>query len=158
MSTQTLRWMMMTLLGVGLLAAGWGVYQRIHVEGQAHAVELVVEYQQVAGLAGAAGVPSTEDSDSITETLKQLRDAGVTTVAIPEETLTSLEDQGMLAVTGSSGWRFFDNNRILMGIMRLLDDHLFAQPLFVVDQEGTHHIGGYFLGPAGWDGQGYQGL
>ena len=45
-----------------------------------------------------------------------------------------------------------------MGIMRLLDDHLFAQPLLRVNQERTHQIGGYLPGPAGWDGQGHQGL
>ena len=53
---------------------------------------------------------------------------------------------------------FQGKNRILMGIMRFLDDHLFAQPLLRVNQERTHQIGGHLLGLAGGDGQGHQGL
>lgn len=91
-STRVLSRICLAFVIIGLLAAGYGLVRRIHAEQSSRAVDLVVEYTEVETLAETQGVP-------VETVLTRLRTAGATAVALPEETLNMLEDQGLLSIS-----------------------------------------------------------
>lgn len=96
-STRPLRLLCLALVAVGVLAAGYGLLRRVRAERSSRAVELVVEYPEVEALAAATGKP-------VHEVLTRLRGAGATSVALPEDTLATLEDEGLATVSQRAGW------------------------------------------------------
>ena len=91
-STGLLYRICLAFVAIGLLAAGYGLARRIHVERTSRAVDLVVEYPEVETLAETQGVP-------VETVLARMRAAGATAVALPEETLNTLEDEGLLSIS-----------------------------------------------------------
>jgi hypothetical protein len=89
-STRGLRGVCLALIVLGLLAAGAALYQRVRTEGHNRAVELVADYNELIALAGQAGVLPGR-------VMQDLKRAGVTAVALPEETLTNLEADGRIS-------------------------------------------------------------
>ncbi|MBM3457740.1 MAG: hypothetical protein FJX77_04315 [Armatimonadetes bacterium] len=77
------------LIGLGLLSALVVLGQRFRVEAENRRVGLVLDYAQVRTLAVAAGLP-------LAGVLGQIRDAGATGVALSEETLRDLEQEGLV--------------------------------------------------------------
>ncbi len=71
----------------GLGASLTVLTERARAESGYRAVELVVDYDEAAALAGATGA-------SVAEVLQALREAGATGVGIPEDSLASLMDSG----------------------------------------------------------------
>lgn len=95
MSTHFVRQCCYGLVAIGLLVAGYALKQRIHAEQSARAVEITIDYPEVELLAVRQGT-------SIDSVLQQLRTAGATAVALPEETLTSLQSDGKISVSTAS--------------------------------------------------------
>jgi len=79
------------LLLIGVFAAGFSLLQRYRVEARSRRVALVVDYSQLRSLASATGVP-------LEEALSKLKDAGITGVAVTEDTLGDLQTDGVLQV------------------------------------------------------------
>ena len=79
---------------IGLAAALTIVWQRHRVEENNTRVELVMEYEDVAELAQLEGVP-------LAQLLHQVKDAGITSLAVYETTLEKLNRSGK--VTAMSG-------------------------------------------------------
>jgi hypothetical protein len=91
LSTRGLRAACLALIILALLGAAYNLTRRIHAERSARGVELVVDYTEVAQLASQQGLP-------VTEALTSLKNSGATAVALPEETLKTLEDEGLLTI------------------------------------------------------------
>lgn len=85
------------ILALGVIGSAWALAHRHSVEMKNRAVEIAVDYSEVAELAGASGL-------SVTETLLRLKQAGVTSVAIQEETLADLVSQGLVRVGRGLRW------------------------------------------------------
>ncbi len=83
------------LIALGALAGLYGAWKRYEVEGLNKRVELALEYAEVKTLADMTGQP-------VRDVLKRLGDAGVTSVAVTEETLAGLESHGELRATADS--------------------------------------------------------
>lgn len=79
------------LVGLGLLAALLSLGMRYRSEARSRAVALVLDYNQLRGLAGATGV-SADDA------LKRFKTAGITHVSVTEEHLEELRASGALQV------------------------------------------------------------
>lgn len=79
------------LLAVGLAASLAQVARRAAVEGASRSVELVVDYEQFAELARREGMAPVD-------LLLRLKEAGVTSVGVPELTLKELRLQGRAAL------------------------------------------------------------
>jgi hypothetical protein len=79
-------------LAVGVSAASLTLSERIRIERDYRAVELVVDYNEAAALAGATGKP-------VVEVLSALREAGATGVGVSEESIASLVDTGRARLT-----------------------------------------------------------
>ena len=88
-SSQRLRTICLAIMLVGLLAALYTLHQRVHVERSSRAVETVVDYNEMVSLAGMTGKP-------IGDVLTAMRKSGATAGALPEETRTTLENQGQI--------------------------------------------------------------
>ncbi|HEY3417302.1 MAG TPA: DUF5693 family protein, partial [Armatimonadota bacterium] len=91
-STLGLRRFCLLLMVLGLLAAGFGVFQRTRAERSTLAVDLVTDYNEVVALAGKAGL-------SPEQMIGELRASGATAVALPEETLDTMEAQGEISIS-----------------------------------------------------------
>lgn len=100
-STQFLRYCCLALIVIGLFAAAYNLTRRIHAESSSRAVDVVVDYQQLTALAASQGV-------SLDSALAQMKKSGATSVALSEETLQSLKDQGKLVFSGKIGWANID--------------------------------------------------
>jgi hypothetical protein len=81
-----------TLIVLGLLAAGFALVQRMRAERSSRAVDVVVDYSEVVALAGRQGMLPMA-------VLMRLREAGATAVALPEESLESLWSDGEVNIT-----------------------------------------------------------
>src|SRR5215217_4023099 len=79
------------LLIIGLLASLWTAGRRIIVERAARTVELTVDFEQLRQLALNVGVP-------LPTALDRLKAAGVTSIAVGEQTLGELETDGVIQV------------------------------------------------------------
>lgn len=77
------------IVALGVLGSAWALANRHAVEMQNRAVEITVDYSEVAGLAGASGL-------TMAETLSRLKGAGITTVAVQERTIADLVAQGLV--------------------------------------------------------------
>lgn len=82
-------------VGCGALAAGVVLLERMSLESGNRSVELVVDYNEAAVLAGATG-------RSVPEVLSALREAGATGVGVPEESLVSLVDTGRARIAAGT--------------------------------------------------------
>jgi hypothetical protein len=91
LSTHALRRVCLLLIVVSLLASAGALFLRIRAERSSRAVDVVLDYHELVGLAGLHGL-------QVEEVLSRMRAAGATAVALPEETLESLERQGRLAL------------------------------------------------------------
>ncbi|MGV3720748.1 MAG: DUF5693 family protein, partial [Actinomycetota bacterium] len=79
------------LLLIGVIAALLSLAQRYQVEARSRRVALVVDYTQLRSLASATGV-------SLEDALHKLKGAGITGVAVTEDTLGDLQIEGALQV------------------------------------------------------------
>lgn len=86
-----IRVVLIVLLALSGLTALMVAAQRWSVERKNRTVELVADYEEIVALA-------TEEGCSVEEALRRLKAAGLTSVAIREETLTDLVDEGRAAV------------------------------------------------------------
>lgn len=77
------------LIVIGLCAAGVSFKKRYHAEARNRAVELVVDWADAQALANTS-------SQNIGGVLQQLKAAGITTVAVTEETLETLHGSGIV--------------------------------------------------------------
>jgi len=82
---------LIALLIVGLLASGFVAVQRYRTESRNKAVEIVVDWDEVQEIAAATGVVPVA-------VLKRFKAAGVTSVAVNEETLKDAIDQRQATV------------------------------------------------------------
>ncbi len=101
-SSQQLQRFCVILIVIGILTSAFALYMRIQVEQHSKAVDIVLEYDEVVALAGASGL-------SVKETLANLHEAGATSIALPEDTLKSLDDSGEISISGTRAWSFFTN-------------------------------------------------
>lgn len=74
------------LLVLGLLGSGYVAVQRYRTESRNKAVELVVDWDEVQQMAAASGAAPVD-------VLKRLKSAGVTSMAVSQQTLKDLLDQ-----------------------------------------------------------------
>lgn len=79
------------LLVIGVVTALLSLTLRYQVEARSRRVSLVVDYSELRSLASATGVP-------IEEALRKLKGAGITGVAVTEDTLADLQSGGALHV------------------------------------------------------------
>lgn len=93
--TRALRNVCLLLIALALLAAGFALKQRIHAERSARSVDIVVDYAELEALAARQGAP-------LETVLARMKRAGATAVALPEETLQTLEDAGKIMLTADS--------------------------------------------------------
>ncbi len=89
--SQGLRTICLLLILLGLFAAGVGLWQRIHAENASKAVDVVVDYNEMVALAGQQGMP-------LAQVLGAMKAHGATAVALQEETLDGLQDQGAVVL------------------------------------------------------------
>ena len=92
------RFVLIALLVVGLAAAGYVAVQRHRLESLNRAVEIVVDWDEVQQVAAATGT-------SPVDVLKRFKSAGVTSVAITEETLKDAIDSGRASARADGGIR-----------------------------------------------------
>ncbi len=83
------RYVLIGVLGLGLLASAYVAFERGRVESRNRTVGLVVDYDEVERLALLSGVPATD-------VLRELKSAGATGVALAEDTLHGLLRDGRL--------------------------------------------------------------
>lgn len=83
---------------LGVVGAVWILLGRYRVEMRNRAVEIAVDYPEVAKLAGTADL-------TVPETLRQLKTAGVTSVSVQERTVADLVALGTIDVLGKRGSR-----------------------------------------------------
>jgi hypothetical protein len=95
-------WLPLLLIGLGFAAALGALALRYRVEARTRAVSLVLDYTQFRALAASAGVP-------LDVAYEQFRSAGVTGLALTEETLADLQSDGSLEVkiSPTSGGRAY---------------------------------------------------
>lgn len=84
------------LLVMGLLASGYVAVQRYRTESRNKAVELVVDWDEVQQMAASTGTNPTD-------VLKRFKAAGVTSVAVSEETLQDAIDDGLVTSYDGTG-------------------------------------------------------
>ncbi|NLN75629.1 MAG: hypothetical protein GX139_04920 [Armatimonadetes bacterium] len=82
---------LIALLIIGLLAAGYCAAQRYRVESRNRAVEIVIDWDEVTALAAATG----QSPDSV---LKHFKNAGATSVAIAEQTFKDAVAGGQITL------------------------------------------------------------
>ncbi|MGI6702484.1 MAG: DUF5693 family protein [Clostridia bacterium] len=114
---------LITVLVLSLTVAAFTLYQRSRVEEPYYRVELVADYEQYKELADDMGMP-------MDHLLEELRDVGVTSVAIKEETLEKLRADGLISV---------------MNLWELMEQDLLRHPL----NEVASKIKGSDLDPSG---------
>jgi hypothetical protein len=102
-NTKHLQEFCIILIVIGMIAATFALYMRIRVEQHNKAVDIILEYDEVVSLAGSSGL-------SVKDTLTMLHNAGATSVALPEDTLKSLDDSGEISISGTRAWSFFTEN------------------------------------------------
>ena len=84
------------IVALGVLGAAWGLAKRYSVEMKNSAVEITVDYAEVAQIAGASEC-------SVPETLDRLKQSGVTSVAIQEKTVGDLVTAGAVMMRPGPG-------------------------------------------------------
>ncbi len=89
-STSMLKSVLVLILILSTLATAFMLFKRINTERANINVDLVVDYNESLSLAGATGTP-------LVDVLKNMHDAGASAVALPEETLLTLESQGEIS-------------------------------------------------------------
>ncbi len=99
--------LLLTILILSLIVAVFTLYQRFQIEQPYSRVEVVADYGKYKELADDMGVP-------LEEVLTGLKDAGVTSVAIKEETLETLRADGFVSV---------------MNLWELAEQDLLGQPI-----------------------------
>lgn len=82
--------LLISLVIVGLVAALYVAAERVKVESRNRAVELVIDYSEVAQLTATA-------DKSALEVLRSLKQSGVTSAAVSEQTLRDLMDEGVVS-------------------------------------------------------------
>lgn len=100
---------LIALLIIGLLAAGYCAAQRYRVESRNRAVEIVIDWDEVTALAAATG----QSPDSV---LKHFKNAGATSVAIAEQTFKdavaggqiTLQPNGEISIDQACSQRILD--------------------------------------------------
>jgi len=80
------------LLAIGVIGAAWALSLRHQAEMGNRAVEIAVDYAEVAKLSSAAGV-------TVTEALSKLKDAGVTSLSVQQPTISDLAAVGQISFT-----------------------------------------------------------
>jgi len=88
-STRSLYLICLVVIALGLLAAAIGLARRIRAEASSKAVDIVMDYREMVGLAGMEGVP-------LADVLTRMKGAGATAVALQEETIGELESAGQV--------------------------------------------------------------
>ncbi|HAS74676.1 MAG TPA: hypothetical protein DCS67_11085, partial [Clostridiales bacterium UBA8960] len=77
----------LVLMLVSLIATGILLFNRIQVENQAKSVEILADYEEFAIMATQQGIPTSE-------MFEMLKDAGVSGIALKEETLFNMVMEG----------------------------------------------------------------
>lgn len=85
------RVLLWAILGVGIIASLLTANERARVENRNRNVELVADYSEVAQIAAGSG-------KSTCEVLKELKSAGVTSIAVSEPTIGDLMAQGRVTL------------------------------------------------------------
>ncbi len=85
--------LLLVLLIIGLIASGLVAVQRVRVESRNRAVDLVIDYGEVAQIVAGTG------KDPVT-VLRELKKAGATGVAVTEDTIRSLVDSRSITPYG----------------------------------------------------------
>lgn len=88
---QKLRLALWVMIGIGTLAGLYGAALRFSAESKNRTVELTLDMTELQKIATAEGKP-------LSTVLKRFKDAGMTSVAITEDTLGSLEESRLLEV------------------------------------------------------------
>jgi hypothetical protein len=86
---RTIQFVLFALIGIGTAAGLYGAWKRYQVEARNLRVELALDYSEVKTLAETSGHP-------LPAVLQRFKAAGVTSIAVTEDTLTTLEQQGSL--------------------------------------------------------------
>lgn len=94
-STRSLFIICLVIIALGLLAAVYGLKLRVSAEASSKAVDIVMDYREMAGLAGMEGVP-------LQTVLERMKGAGATAVALQEETIGEMESAGQVQVQSGS--------------------------------------------------------
>jgi len=81
----------LVVIALGLLAAAIGLALRIRAEASSKAVDIVMDYKEMTGLAGMEGVP-------LQTVLERMKGAGATAVALQEETIGEMENAGQVQI------------------------------------------------------------
>lgn len=84
------------LLIIGVIGAMWALSLRYRVETHNRAVEIAVDYSEVAKLAGAADI-------SVSEALTRLKAAGVTSLSVEQPIVSDLIASGQVAIGKTNG-------------------------------------------------------
>ena len=85
-----------TLIALGTLAGIYGSVRRYQAEALNRAVEIAVDYDEVRGLAQMTGA-------TVPEALYQLKSAGVTSVAVTEDTIGALDSAARIRPNPQTG-------------------------------------------------------
>ncbi|MHB9130350.1 MAG: DUF5693 family protein [Armatimonadota bacterium] len=132
-STQGLRKVCLALVILGLLAGGVAVALRIRAERSSRAVDLVVDYNEVVALAGKEGI-------STAEALTDLKANGVTSVALAEETLKGLSENGTVRLTTPAGMPLSSKSGIAPGWNRSDEVTTVVVPTYEMSAQLLHGL------------------
>ncbi|WP_309716303.1 DUF5693 family protein [Armatimonas sp.] len=88
---QKLRWVLWVMIGIGALAGIYGAALRYSAESKNRTVELAIDMSELQKLATSEGKP-------LKTILQRFKEAGVSSVAITEDTLGSLEENRRVEV------------------------------------------------------------
>lgn len=83
-------YLLLLLLLIAVISAGFAVYKRLGIEARNSSVEFSMDWQDIKELSLKEGIPA----DSL---LKKLKEAGLNSIALTEDTLESLELDGRIA-------------------------------------------------------------
>ena len=96
LNTLPINFLLVVLIALGLLGGLVSATHRWSAEARNRRVELVIDYGDAQALANTT-------SRQVDDVLTQLRSAGITTVAVTEDTLASLNANGILSYARSGG-------------------------------------------------------
>ena len=123
--------MLILLIMIGLVAALTIVWQRHKVEENNTKVELVMEYEDVVELAQLEGVP-------LDGLMHQIRDAGITSLAVYETTLEKLSKSGKVTtISGAEILHQYDAGMLSDGAFRVLVEtkRVQAEDVYVIGHD-----------------------
>ncbi len=133
------RRILIALLIVGLAASGYVAVQRHRTESRNRAVEIVVDWDEVQEIASSTGT-------SPVDVLKRFKRAGVTSVAVSEQTFQDAMDDGLIGTFRGNSYFVAPNSehRIVGCVNSILSKRVLSPHMNAIFFDGhVERVNGY---------------